>query len=126
MKFCKRLVSGTLLAATLAASMSAFASAADQPAMQAKAAAEPTAESVVMPRSMSAEITGNGVRLRKTPGLNGVTLRQMDKGDWVTLWYEEPDYLVEADGMTWVRCYSHRIGKTGYVAAQYVDLENAG
>ena len=126
MKFCKRLVSGTLLAATLAASMSSFAFAADQPAMQAKAASEPAAESAIMPRSMSAEITGNGVRLRKTPGLNGVSLGQMNKGDWVTLWWDEPDYLVEADGMTWVHCYSQRLGKSGYVAAQYVDLENAG
>ncbi len=113
MKFCKRLVSGTLLAATLAASMSSFAFAADQPAMQAKAASEPAAESAIMPRSMSAEITG-------------VSLGQMNKGDWVTLWWDEPDYLVEADGMTWVHCYSQRLGKNGYVAAQYVDLENAG
>lgn len=126
MKFCKRLVSGTLLAATLAASMSSFAFAADHTAAQPQVAAEPAAESAVMPRSISAEITGNGVRLRKTPGLSGVSLGQMNKGDWVTLWFEEPDYLVEADGMTWVHCYSHKIGKSGYVAAQYVDLENAG
>ena len=109
MKFCKRLVSGTLLAATLAASMSSFAFATDHTAAQPQVAAEPAAESAVMPRSISAEITGNGVRLRKTPGLNGVSLGQMNKGDWVTLWFEEPDYLVEADGMTWVHCYSHKI-----------------
>lgn len=126
MKFCKRLVTGTLLAAALATSMSAFASAADQPAIQPRTAAEPSVESVVMPRSVSAEITGNGVRLRKTPGLNGVSLGQMNKGDWVTLWWDEPDYLVEADGMTWVHCYSQKLGKSGYVAAQYVDLEHAG
>ncbi|NBI84522.1 hypothetical protein D3Z48_21235 [Clostridiaceae bacterium] len=126
MKFCKRLVSGTLLAATLAASMSSFAFAADHTTALPHTAAEPASESVVMPRTASAEITGNGVRLRKTPGLKGISLGQMDKGDLVTLWMEEPDYLVEADGMTWVHCYSHKIGKSGYVAAQYVDLENAG
>ena len=102
MKFCKRLVSGTLLAATLAASMSSFAFATDHTAAQPQVAAEPAAESAVMPRSISAEITGNGVRLRKTPGLNGVSLGQMNKGDWVTLWFEEPGVIwSKLTGMTW-------------------------
>lgn len=134
MKFCKRLVSTLLLAAMLVTCMSAFAFAAEdvavieEPSLEANIISDDSTDTAIAPRAMMAEILGNGVRLRKTPGTSGKILAQLNKGEYVIPAMDDEGrwVLVEADGYTWVLVYSQRLQLEGYVASQYVDLENAG
>lgn len=67
-------------------------------------------------RQQYGTIMANGVRLRKTPGLSGIVLRQLNYGDEVTLMTIQER---KVDGYWW-HCIRYN-GITGWVAVNYVD-----
>lgn len=66
-------------------------------------------------------VTGNDVRLRRTPSLQGEIIGLMQKGDqFKTEWTDET--YAYADGIEWEYGYSVRHNAYGWVSGSYITL----
>ena len=68
-----------------------------------------------------AKITGDGVRLRKTPGMDGVILESMEKGEKVLVDTNKSVYVADQGHLVkWYYCYRTKTKTVGYVYESYV------
>lgn len=70
-------------------------------------------------RTTTYEVIGNNVRFRETASLSGNVIGYLNKGDLVNAGYYE-GWKVEADGYTWIHCYSYKYGLNGWVVEDYL------
>ena len=70
-------------------------------------------------RTTTYEVIGNNVRFRETPSLSGNVIGYLNKGDLVTGGSYE-GWEVEADGYTWVHCFSYKYELNGWVSKDYL------
>lgn len=75
------------------------------------------AETAISPRTSTFEVTGTGVRLRKSPGTSAAIVRVLKKGEYVNGGRQFEDK--NGYTWTWVQCQSD--GATGWVAIDYLN-----
>jgi len=106
------------LGMVLAGSMTSFAA---EPGQQPEEPAliEGTARSFILPdyEDSTRTVTGNRVNLREEPGLDGLIVGYLNKGDSVYLSGEAEI----VDGYTWLRVISSSINRSGWIAKDYVQ-----
>ena len=70
--------------------------------------------------TQKAIVNGDGVRLRKTPGYDGIILELMYKGEDITL---STDVLPPPDLALWVYTKREKTGTEGWMHWNYIDHE---
>lgn len=68
--------------------------------------------------TQKSRVMGDGVRLRKTPGLDGIILELMYKGEEITL---SDDVRPPADLSVWVYVRREKTGTVGWMEWSYFD-----
>ena len=73
---------------------------------------------IVQPRQNYAKVTGNGVRMRKSPGTSSAVVRTLNKGNVVSLYSVSS---VWKDNQYWSKCSYG--GSVGWVSEKYLAFE---
>lgn len=124
----KKIVAVSLVAATLmipsygvfAADSSSYVSTTTLSSKEVLAGLTPVKSSgKITTMSATYKITGDGVRLRKTPSTSGTVLGLLNKGDMVNAQHGGTD--VVADGYVWKQVYSYSHEAWGWVAVNYLE-----
>lgn len=71
-----------------------------------------------VPRSITYEVVGTGVRLRLKPGTSSSVVATLTNGEWLTGQGEDP---VFKDGYEWISVVRQSTGEAGYVARDYLE-----